>query len=135
MGKRGKLSKVEISYIEANFNKLSVGDMAKDLNRTQDVIKKTIVELGLENEKTAEENGHTSNVYDGTQTGEFMGRKVRNGQVTTTVMTEAASERLDEARKLKRSRKLNVNHFTEDSVFQPKGKGKYNENGKFEKDS
>jgi len=83
--KKGKLSKVELFYIDNNADK-SVADLAKDLNRTESSIEKHI----------HADTGHLDNVQDDkSNIGDLMGHKEDRG---VTVMTPAASELADETR-------------------------------------
>ena len=83
--KKGKLSKVELFYIDNNADK-SVADLAKDLNRTESSIEKHI----------RANTEHLDNVQDGkSNIGDLMGHKEDRG---VTVMTPAASELADETR-------------------------------------
>lgn len=87
--KTGRLTKVEKFYIENNSDK-SVGDLAKDLNRSETVINKHI------NEK---DSGHLDSAQDQKSTvGELMGHKEDRG---VTIMTPAASELADETRPIR----------------------------------
>ena len=81
--KRGKLNKVELFYIDNNADK-SVADLAKDLNRSEALI------------KNRAHSGHIDKVQDDkSNIGQLMGHKEDRG---VTIMTPAASEVADETR-------------------------------------
>ena len=83
--KKGKLSKVELFYIDNNADK-SVADLAKDLNRTESSVEKHI----------HADTGNLDNVQDDkSNIGDLMGHKEDRG---VTIMTPAASEVADGTR-------------------------------------
>ena len=83
--KKGKLSKVELFYIDNNADK-SDADLAKDLNRTESSGEKHI----------HADTGNLDNVQDDkSNIGDLMGHKEDRG---VTVMTPAASEVADQTR-------------------------------------
>lgn len=51
----GPLSKQETDYIVSNFKRQSIEEMAEHLNRTEDTVKKKLLERGLWKEKTSAE--------------------------------------------------------------------------------
>jgi hypothetical protein len=106
-------------YIEQNPDNLSIPDLAKMFNRAEQVVRNIVVKyktkLGtkkvynkqveeVQNELTAcptpaaTEQPKTT----GIQVQPLMGRASRNGVVEATIMTQAASEAGDEARKANR---------------------------------
>jgi hypothetical protein len=118
--KRGKLSKVELEYIENNHQSVGVGDIAKNLDRTVDCIKK-VIEQFPQAEKKQES---TTEVFENGRVRSLMGRRVINGKVAATVMTEAASEYADEERK-----KTVTTRHTENAICKPLGDVKFNDDG------
>ena len=85
--KTGKLTKIEKFYIDNNSD-MTVEDIAKDLNRTENAIKKHIGESA--------DTGHVDTTREeGSTVGDLMGHKEGRG---VTIMTQAASEMADETR-------------------------------------
>ena len=85
--KTGKLTKVEIFYIENNQDK-NVDEVAKDLNRTKATVQKYI--------DSTTDTGHTDTVKsEKADVSELFGHKEDRG---VTVMTPAASQLADETR-------------------------------------
>ena len=90
--KTGKLNKVEKFYIENNEDK-EVGEIAKDLNRTEASVKKHVEKSRMEHvDKVQDEKSDMS---------ELFGHKEDRG---VTIMTPAASEIADETR----SKRINI---------------------------
>jgi hypothetical protein len=53
--KTGKLSNIDIRFMIDNCHKMSIEDMAEELNRTPELVKNTLTEKGLWVEKTTEQ--------------------------------------------------------------------------------
>ena len=88
--KRGFLSKTEKEYIEQNIN-LSIAELAKDLDRSEDAIQKYVDELDIVEPKKEQ------TLFD----------KVIAKKNGATVMNQAASEAIDTFRGRKLPPKLN----------------------------
>lgn len=86
-----KISKVEVFYIEQNPDNLTAAELAKELGRSVNTIKKFYKEKVIEEVVEAKKPS--------TPIDHLMGRRERNGQVVATVMTPGASEASDAARK------------------------------------
>lgn len=96
MVKRGALSKVEKYYIEGNAT-LPVEDIAKELDRSTNIISKHLDVMGVE--PPAEPTQATVEpVEEEGQMFQVMGRHERKGEKVATVMTSAASELADATR-------------------------------------
>jgi len=93
MAKRGKLSKIELYYIEGNTN-LPAEDIAQELDRSVELIQKKLDEFTPPSTKTvtSAKNDNEPQMF------KVMGRHERNGQKVATVMTEAASALADSSR-------------------------------------
>ena len=95
MAKRGQLTKVEKHYIEGNVN-LPIEDLAKDLDRTVNIIQKYINTLDLPKETPKPKI--TQVKKQDPKMLALMGRKKRGDENVATVMTPAASELADATR-------------------------------------
>jgi hypothetical protein len=129
MAKRGKMSKVETFFILQNKD-LSVAELAKELDRTEDSVTKVRasalvedivegVEAEVVEEAPAKDTGSISRVYDGpTQMQKLMGRRTggqRRGGVS--IMTPAASQLADDTR----GQRVGHAQKAKDAIFQPYG--------------
>lgn len=118
MTKRGVLSKVEKFYIKYHRDDVSIEDMAKELDRTPDIVTKYVKSLPKSLKPKKEEAEVVKfDRREESQMFKLMGRKKRNDQYVATVMTEAASELADATRpsRTKLSGKI------ASAIHQPKG--------------
>lgn len=105
--KKGKLSRIEIHYIQTNPSNLSVKDLAAELNRSEEAVLRFMPKVSVETKKEVE----TEEPKQFIQLKEHMGIHERGA----AVMTPNASEILDAARKENKRAKKNL----PDCVFQP----------------
>jgi len=89
MNKTGPLGEVEKYYIENMHSELSVEDLAKKLNRSLPAVKKYLSKI----QKDAPEKQEEQPKKEGVATNLFASNR------GSTVMTEAASQYVDEKRK------------------------------------
>jgi len=117
--KRGKLSEVELDFIKNNKT-IPIKVLAEKLNRTEEIVKKTLAEMPVEPETTTvtKDDNRVTNIMP---VGKLMGKvkhKTGDKNPIGTVMTEAASERADDFRQKLGSK---VNRHTKDAIFKPLG--------------
>ena len=98
--KTGKLTKIELFYIENNSDK-DAKEIAKDLNRSKALVEKHL-DLKKDTSHVTESKSEKK-----TPAGELMGRKEDRGVV---VMTQAASQVADETRVRKPTKENNNIH-------------------------
>lgn len=110
--KKGKMSKVELSYIENNPN-LSPEEIAKDLDRSVESVQKKM-------EAIAGDTGEETPERPRNDFRKHLVNKTGSGREGITVMTQAASERIDEYRK-KNIDKIKHSRGTEDAIHHPLG--------------
>ena len=118
MVKKGPLNKMEKFYIENHVETLTVAELSKELDRSENTVKNYINKLPnkkpKEDKKKKEDKPkpkkHRSKMD------ELMGHKERNEQRVATIMTPAASEYSDSKRgQNQRNTKLNS------AIHKPKG--------------
>lgn len=104
-----KIKPHEKFYIEHNPDKLSIKELARMFQRPAQTVKNIQLEFKRKQEdeskdakeepKVEEQKQEVNRVTTGPNIGNLMTRHTRNGQVVSTVMTAAASERADDTRK------------------------------------
>lgn len=110
--KKGRLSKAELYYIEGNSDR-PAEEIAKDLDRNIELVKKYMVEKPKDSEKTKKTKKVKKNEPEILTR---MGRHERNGENVATVMTQAASEYADACRPQRiANKKMN------EAIHKPKG--------------
>lgn len=107
--KAGPLSKAEIYYVEQNPESKTPEELAIEMKRSVQTIRKCIEEYGKKTKKMTVTTTKKMPIDD------LMVKKERNGQIVATVMSQAASEYLDGQRPKLKSKKLNS------SMHNPKG--------------
>ena len=115
MVKRGKLSNVEKFYIEGN-SEASVEDIAKELDRSVNVVQKHLDSKGVPTKTVETEVVEESTKPKETRFLQQMGRHERAGQKVATVMTGAASEIADENRHIH-----TANKKIQEAIHRPRG--------------
>lgn len=107
--KVGPLNKAEIYYIEQNPENKTPEELAIELKRGIQVVRKCIEEYGKKTKPMSVTTTKKMPIDD------LMLKKERNGQIVATVMSQAASEYIDSQRPKLKSKKLN------NSMHNPKG--------------
>ena len=110
MVKRGRLTKVEINYIENSD--LPIEDIAKDLDRSIESIEKYLPKTTQKPESKAVEIKEDNDP----EMLKRMGRYKRNDQRVATIMTPSASEYADATRPSRI-----VNKKIQQSIHKPRG--------------
>ena len=112
MVKRGKLSKVETYYIEGNTS-LPVADIAKELDRSEAIVQKTLDAIAPTEEAEADAPVISK---DEPRMLKAVGRHQRNGETVAVVMTEAASSLADTTRPAR-----TMNKKLQNAIHKPRG--------------
>ena len=114
--KRGALSKSEKFYIAHNPDELGILEMSKELNRSEKQVAEEAVKHEVKEEKKLANPQKPETMFQKT-----MGTHINKitEKPTASVMTKAASEHADEARK---TNKTGVSSKTSGSIFEPRGR-------------
>ncbi len=115
--KKGRASNVEIFYVLNNEK--SVEDLAKDLDRSTNFVEKILKDKPKASTTTVKPPQEGVTTIKKTTVGDLMGKTERNGQVTSTVMTEAASGRADGS--TKKNKVFGNSPRLKDSLYKPLG--------------
>jgi len=98
MVKTGALTKVEKFYIENNFDKMTINELSKELDRSIKIVGKYVTTVQGELKENPPPEKTTEEIKNEAQMFQLMGRHERKGQHVATVMTKAASELADATR-------------------------------------
>lgn len=112
--KKGRLSKVELSYIEHSPDK-SIEEIAKDLNRSVNVVQKAMDAIKKEASEKRKGTVEQTEKQE-TQMMKLMGRKTVKGRTGIAIMTKEASE-LSDATRSNRIKNKKIN----DAIHKPLG--------------
>lgn len=99
--KSGKLSNVEkLAIQQMQQIGADLEGMCKELNRTEKVVSTYLEELALLKKKVHPQKKKTPKKQKKTGVGDVMAKRVgKDGRVSSTIMTQAASEHGDESRR------------------------------------
>lgn len=100
---RKKATVAEIEYIEKHRNR-PIQEIADELNRTYEFVRKRIRELPEESVKARDK--YITTIHDN-----GIVNKTANGRKGVSVMTEQASQRIDERRKKRTDRIKNLDNI------------------------
>ena len=112
MAKRGSMTKYEIFFVKQNPDNLTIHELAKELDRTPNMIAKYYIDPEKKQEqqqKAIEENKPEPQMFA------LMGRHKRGDQNVATVMTKAASELADATRPIE-----NLSQKLKSAIHRPK---------------
>lgn len=115
MFKVGKLSKVELYYIEGNLD-LTAEEISRELNRSPELIQKKMDEFKKTEKKETKTQTKAKDDDKTPHMLKMMGRHKRGDEHVATIMTKNASEYADATR----SKRL-ANKKIQDAIHKPYG--------------